>query len=175
MEMAKISYVILRAIVSDASTVLICSQPPLHQEKEKLGGAHRGLLEETDEQTAKEETRNETMVIGRTMSTSQEQTTATETNNRADKIRGNGLEVKLNSKDNSHNQHTGPEGIAAANSGRAVVVFRRTGETVPRGNLSRRLRINRRRLMRLRKRAKGPRNRRFLKERKKRRRKRKQR
>ena len=123
---------------------LTCFQPPPHPEKEKLGDRRLGSREATDEQIAKEKTRNETTHNERTVIImSLEQTTATEANSRADKIRGIVAEVNLNSKGNSHNQYKDPEEIAAANSGRAVEVSRRTGESA---NLSQRPRKKRRKL-----------------------------
>ena len=140
---------------------LTCFQPPPHPEKEKLGDRRLGSREATDEQIAKEKTRNETTHNERTaIIMTQDQTTATEANSRADKIRGIVAEVNLNSKGNSHSQYKDPEEIAAANSGRAVEVFRRIGESA---NLSQRPRKKRRKL-KLRKIVKKARSARSLRE-----------
>ena len=110
-------------------------QPLLHQEKERPRNLRLGSREAIDERTAKEKMTKETKDNGKTATTTTPgQTKTTEVDNMADRTTGNEPEVKINNKDNHHNQGTGPAGTAATNSDRIAEVFRRTGESGPRPN-----------------------------------------
>lgn len=87
------------------------------------------------------------------------QTKTTVTDNTADRTTGHEPEVKLNNKDSSHNQVTGPGETAAANSDRVAEVYRQTGESGPN---PRRLPKTRQRRLRVKETVRGMRNRKFL-------------
>ena len=89
------------------------------------------------------------------------QTKATVIDNMADRTTDNDPEIKINNKDNNHNQVTGPAETAATNTDRVAEVTRGTGETGPSPNPRRQPETNQRKL-RVNETVKGMRNRRFL-------------
>ncbi|XP_020620229.1 synaptic functional regulator FMR1-like isoform X2 [Orbicella faveolata] len=137
------------------------SKPLLHQEKERQRNLCLGSREAIDERTAKEKMTEETKDNGKTATTTTPgQTKTTVIDNMADRTTDNEPEVKINNKDNNHNQVTGPAETAATNSDRVAEVYRRTGESGPKPNLRRRPKTKRRR-PRVKETVKGMRNRRL--------------
>lgn len=136
-------------------------QPLLHQEKERQRNLCLGSREAIDERTAKEKMTEETKDNGKTATTTTPgQTKTTVIDNMADRTTDNEPEVKINNKDNNHNQVTGPAETAATNSDRVAEVYRPTGEGGPKPNL-RRLPKTKRRRPRVKETVKGMRNRRL--------------